>query len=71
LEQKQIQAVSRVKQYGLVFDKWVVDVVTKTSCRYGYERNGNEVDLFVRFVNTFKGVTSLGRHTRPGCNQGI
>ena len=35
LEQKQIQVVPRVKQYGLVFDKRVVDVATKSSHPYG------------------------------------
>ena len=35
LEQKQIQVVPRVKQYGLVFDKRVVDVETKSSHPYG------------------------------------
>ena len=30
-EQKQIRVVPRVKQYGLVFDKRVVDVATKSS----------------------------------------
>ena len=40
LEKKQVQVVPRVKQYGLVFDKRVVDVVSKTSHPYGYERIG-------------------------------
>ena len=31
LEQKQIQVILRVKQYGLVFDKRVVDVATRSS----------------------------------------
>ena len=39
--------VPRVKQYGLVFDKWVVDVVTKTSHPYGYEKIGDEVNLLL------------------------
>ena len=41
VEKKQIQVVPRVKQYGLVFDKGVVDVVTKTS----HKRIGDEVNL--------------------------
>ena len=45
LEQKQIQVVPRVKQYGLVFDKRVIDVATRSSYPYGYERIGDEVDL--------------------------
>ena len=45
VEKKQIQVVPRVKQYGLVFDKRVVDVVTKTSHPYGYERIEDEVNL--------------------------
>ena len=44
LEKKQIQVVPRVKQYGFVFDKRVVDVATKSSYPYGYERIGEEVD---------------------------
>ena len=47
LEQKQIQVVPRVKQYGLVFDKRVVDVATKSSYPYGYERIGEEVELLL------------------------
>ena len=47
LEQKKIQIVPRVKQYGLVFDKRVVDVETKSSHPYGYERIGDEVDLLL------------------------
>ena len=35
LEKKQIQVVPCVKQYGLVFDKRVVDVATKSSYPYG------------------------------------
>ena len=46
-EQKQIQVVPRVKQYGLVFDKRVVDVDTKSSHPYGYERIEDEVDLLL------------------------
>lgn len=42
LELKQIQVVSRVKQYGLVFDKRVVDVETKSSYPYGFQRVGEE-----------------------------
>ena len=47
LEKKQIQVVARVKQYGLVFDKRVVDVATKSSYPYGYERIGGDVDLLL------------------------
>ena len=47
LEKKQIQVVPRVKQYGLVFDKRVVDVVTKASHPYGYETIGTEVALLL------------------------
>ena len=47
LEKKQIQVVRRVKQYGLVFDKRVIDVATKSSYRYGYERIGDELDLLL------------------------
>ena len=47
LEKKQIQVVPRVKQYGLVFEKRVVDVATKSSYPYGYERVEEEVDLLL------------------------
>ena len=40
LEKKQIQVVPRIKQYGLVFDKRVIDVATRSSYPYGYERIG-------------------------------
>ena len=45
LEQKKI--VPRVKQYGLVFDKRVIDVATPSSNPYGYESIGDEVDLLL------------------------
>ena len=47
LEKKQFQVVPRVKQYGLVFDKRVLDVDTKSSYPYGYERIEDEVDLLL------------------------
>ena len=47
LEWKQIQVVPRVKQYGLVFDKRVIDVATRSSHPYGYERIGDELDLLL------------------------
>ena len=47
LERKQIQVVPRVKQYGLVFDKRVIDVATRSSHPYGYERIGDELDLLL------------------------
>ena len=47
LEQKRIKAVARIKQYGLVFDKRVVNTDTKSSYPYGYERIGQEVDLLL------------------------
>ena len=47
LEQKQIQVVPLVKQYGLVFDKRVIEVATQSSFPYGYERIGNELDLLL------------------------
>ena len=37
LEKKQIQVVPRVKQYGLVFDKRVIEVATRSSYPYGYD----------------------------------
>ena len=47
LEKKQIQVVPRVKQYGLVFDKRVIHVATRSSYPYSYERIGNELDLLL------------------------
>ena len=47
LEKKHIQVVPRVKQYGLVFDKRVIQVATRSSYPYGYERIGNELDLLL------------------------
>ena len=47
LERKQIQAAPRVKQYGLVFDKRVIHVATRSSHPYGYERIENELDLLL------------------------
>ena len=47
LEKKQIQVVPRVKQYGLVFDKRVIDVATRSSYPYGYERIGDQLDLLL------------------------
>ena len=47
LERKQIQVVPRVKQYGLVFDKRVIDVTTRSSFPYGYDRIGNELSLLL------------------------
>ena len=42
LEKKQIQVVPRIKQYGLVFDKRVIDVATRSSYPHGYERIGTK-----------------------------
>ncbi|CAH3045654.1 unnamed protein product, partial [Porites lobata] len=47
LEEKRIQVVPRVKQYGLVFDKRVIEVTTRSSYPYGYERIGDELDLLL------------------------
>ena len=47
LEKKQIQVVPRVKQYRLVFDKRVIDVATRSSYPYGYQRIGDELDLLL------------------------
>ena len=45
LEQKRIKVVPRIKQYGLVFDKRVIHMDTKSP--YGYERIGEEVELLL------------------------
>ena len=47
LEQKRIKVVPRIKQYGIVFDKRVINKDTKSSHPYGYEKVGAEVDLLL------------------------
>ena len=43
---KRLRVMPRVKKYGLVFDKRVVDPVTFQSFPYGYKQlNYNEQDL--------------------------
>ena len=49
---KQIQVVLRVKQCGLVFDKRVIEVATRSIYPYGYERIGNELDLLLDLEKT-------------------
>ena len=46
LEQKKIQLVLRIKQYGLVFDKRVLNT-NAMSYPYGYRRIGEEVELLL------------------------
>lgn len=47
LEGKKIQVVPRVKQYGIVIDKRVVNAHTKSSYPYGFQRIGEEVQLLL------------------------
>ena len=47
LEQKRIKVVPRIKQYGLVFEKRVINTDTKSSYPYGYERIGEDVELLL------------------------
>jgi len=47
LEKKQIQVVPHVKQYGLVFNKRVIQVDTRSSYPYGYGRIGEDIDLLL------------------------
>ena len=47
LEQKRMKVVPRLKQYGLVFDKRVINTDTKSSYPYGYGRIGEEVELLL------------------------
>ena len=54
LQKKQIQVVLRDKQYGLVFDKRVIDVETKSSYPCGYERTGDEVDLLLDNISSYR-----------------
>ena len=46
LQQKQIKVVPRVKKYGLVFDKRVLNT-NAFSYPYGYRRTGDEVQLLL------------------------
>ena len=47
LEQKRIKVVPRIKQFGLVFNKCVINTDTKSSYPYGYERIGEEGELLL------------------------
>ena len=60
LEQKRIKVVPRIKQYGLVFDKRVINRETKSSYPYGYERIWGGCGTLAAFVNKMEGDTSLG-----------
>jgi len=44
---KRIRLVERVKHYGLVFDKRVIDVTTRQSFPYGYTRVDHELNLLM------------------------
>lgn len=46
VEKKQIRVVPRVKKYGLVFDKRVINT-NAVSYPYGYRRIGEEIDLLM------------------------
>ena len=47
LEQKRIKVVPRIKQYGLIFDKRFINMDTKSTHPYRYERIGVEVELLL------------------------
>ena len=44
---KKIQLTERVKKYGLVFDKRVIDPATRVSTPYGYNWFGADVELLL------------------------
>lgn len=44
---KKIRLIERVKKYGLVFDKRVIDRATRVSTPYGYNWFGNEAELLL------------------------
>ena len=44
---KKIKLTERVKKYGLVFDKRVIDSSTRVSTPYGYNWFGGEVELLL------------------------
>ena len=50
---KKIKLTTRVKKYGLVFDKWVIDRSSRVSTPDGYSWYGNEVALPTVFVTEF------------------
>ena len=47
---KKIGLVEQTKQYGLVFDKHVVDPGTKVSVPFGYSRVGEDVDALMELL---------------------
>ena len=44
---KRIRLIEREKQYGLVFDKRVIDRTTRMSYPYGYFRIRGDVDMLL------------------------
>ena len=54
LENKRIKVMPRLRQYGLVFDKRVIQTNTKSSYPYGYERIGEEVELLLYLQNKWR-----------------
>ena len=48
---KKIGLVEQVKQYGLVFDKRVVDPTTKISVPFGYSRVGEDVEALLDLLD--------------------
>ena len=44
---KRIRLIEREKQYGLMFDKRVIDRTTRKSYPYGYVRIRGEVDMLL------------------------
>ena len=46
-QSKKIKLTQRVKKYGLVFDKRVIDRATRVSTPYGYNWFGNEIELLL------------------------
>ena len=73
LEKKQIQVVPRVKQYGLVFDKHVIHVATKSSYPYGYERIGDELGLLLDLQKKRRDVIRTSHTSRlsPGSTRDL
>ena len=48
---KKIGLVEQVKQYGLVFDKRVVDPTTKVSVPFGFTRVGENIDALLSLLD--------------------
>ena len=63
---KKIKLTTRVKKYGLVFDKWVIDRSSRVSTPDGYSWYGNEVALLREHLHAF---LKPSRFSLVNCNE--